>query len=57
MCAYFFYKDCCKLGYFYFTGCKGKDAAQVLQVPKGTPGVQLRLLPGALLSLSFLGFC
>lgn len=52
MCAYFFYQDCCKLGYFYFTGFEWKAVAQVLQAPKGTLGDQLHLLPAAPLSLS-----
>lgn len=43
MCAYFSYKDCCKLGYFYLTGYKWKEVAQVLQAPKGTLGDLLHL--------------
>lgn len=57
MCTYLFYKDCCKLGYFYFTGFKWKEVAQVLQAPKGTFGDQLHLLPGAPLSQYFLFIC
>lgn len=54
MCTYFFYKDCCKLGYFYFTVFKWKAVAQVLQARKDTFGNELHLLPGAPLSLSLL---
>lgn len=53
MCTYFFYKDCCKFGCFYFTGFKWKEVAQVSLAPKGTLGDQQHLLPGALHLLVF----